>query len=353
MRLFDWLTFGGIEVANTDRVRVYLEAGLMGTFGQALSGCEDCEHALLEYEDVYNLPGEGDTPWSDDDVAASADFLGILPQRIDLQSVIGRTMTLNGNGGGKLSRQVLRPRVLTFQGLMLARSPEGMIHGDNWLNEVLHGSRCAEGCEGDEVCYLPACPPIDLIPADTAFRRLVSVGLTDGPTTQPLRNFPESKIQQVSFQLASESPYKFGFEQECTEEVVDDYDGVVCCMMTATEWADSVVVITITAEEAATDVHVFARRAVNDFCPEDEGEKCWEATIPAMVTGDVVTFDGVREQVFHRSPALKSNRSGLRMLEPNGPVCFPTVGPCQSLCICVQVGSGTVNFKVDTVVREV
>ncbi|MFJ4960273.1 hypothetical protein ACIP6O_32735, partial [Streptomyces sp. NPDC088739] len=73
-----WLTVGGTEVVNSNRVRAYAE-----TWGISIecADCPDLDEALWGDDPTwpgYNNPVDDDAPWYDPAVPESARFLGIF-----------------------------------------------------------------------------------------------------------------------------------------------------------------------------------------------------------------------------------------------------------------------------------
>lgn len=345
--MFGFLCLDGQEIGNIDRGRYHLSLGLLGAGYRAPAGCDDCDHVLLEDGETYS---EFDMPWMDASVWASNEFLGVLPERIELGPPTSRAVTAKHNGGGALGRTQYRPRELTFVGHMIAQTPQGMEYGERWLNEVLRGGRC-DDCQGSEALVLPSCPEVSYSPGEQALRRLLGVGLVDGPTFSQLQTFPQGKVQVVSFQLVSSESYLYSMEELQLSHTVQSSSGTVCTRLDASEWSDAVPVVSVEALDGpATNIVVTFSRTGDGFCAGD-GEACATFTIPSLVEDAVVTIDAVRRQVRYYDPSSKKQTSGLPYLTLTEPIVYPVVAPCGSLCACVTVGSGEVRTDVSKVER--
>lgn len=346
----------GTEVAYAGRTATYIRNGLVGQGWTASNNCDECD--IITDGDVYVDPATDDAPWYDPMVMASTEFFGIVPTRIDLLTTLSRQVANKVNGGGVVGPLSLKPRVLTFQGLMVASSQGGMVYGDRWLNEVLAGSACLDGCATDEATILPACPTDEYLDYDDAnlyLRRLLDVGIVEGPTFQPVNDLPECYISGVSFQLAAGQPYLFSPGIPCAEDVAvsTDAEDPTCCLIETNSWpGDAVAVITLTADTAATNIHLEGKPTFDGQCPVADAMPAWELDIPVLEKGGVLTIDGARRQIRYRDPSLKIERSGIHLTSFEGPLLYPEVHPCSEFCICATADTGTVTMTVEKIIRE-
>lgn len=337
---------GGYELANTDRASVYIRSGFLG--GSYMAYCDECS----AIDDTYSDPSTDEAPWYDGAFLGSDDFLGVLPLRIEPLETIGRTMGSRAGDGGVLSPLRLSPRVISFEGLLLARSGMGMAYGQQWLAEALSGTACRDGCEGDEVIILPACPSDDYTPSDRAFRSLVGVGIVDRPVYAPLGGFPEYKVQQVAFQLAASQPYLFTLAEDI---ISDDLSTNLAGAMTIPQWVDGgTFVIDITNEDTvdATDIVITGRISLDGTCPVSglgsSVPPSWTYTIPTLAPGDRLVIDGRRRRVSYYDASCKTASPGLSLLTlDEGPVKQPDVGPCTTFCVSATIGTGEVALDVN------
>lgn len=346
MKYYPYLCMGGVELANADRTATYIGNGFAGG---GFNPTPECGCDLLV--DSYYSPSSDPAPWYESTNAASEEFYGIVPERIEPLTVLGRTVA-PGVEGGFVGPLRAKPRVLTFTGTMVASSDRGMNYGVRWLNEVLAGDRCYDGCAEDEVRVLPYCPPSNDPDPSSAYRRLLSTGITDGPTFTPLGGIEECKMIQVNFQLAAGQPYLFGLEEEVDTETLSPSE--VCIMVSSPDWPGDVVLsVTLTAATAATNIVLSAHRTVDGDCVDLRGEAYWTMTIPNLEKNGIFVFDGSRRQMLYRDPSLKRYRSGLNLLSFDGPVTFPDVPPCKDICLCATAATGTVTMEVKSITREI
>jgi hypothetical protein len=353
------LCIDGTELAFADRTSAYVRNGLAHS-GFTAGDCFDC--ALLNEDEVFDNPAGDDAPWYEPNVAASADFLGISPTIISLLPVTSRSVKQLPQGGGIVGALTPKPRILTFTGLMIASSAEGMAYGDRWVSDVLAGQSCPSGCTLSEVEILPACPDATDYDdfggiGDRYIRRLIDAACVDGPVFSRVGGLPEHYIQEVAFQIAAGQPYLFSPEIGCVDEdlltAFYDEPTSTCCEVTTEDWpGDAVVNITVTAETAATNIVLTAKPTFDGICPNDEGALCWKITIPELPEEGVITVDSVRKQLLYRDPSLKQDRSALRMVNFDGALTFPEVAPCSTLCICASAGGGDVVMSVSKIIRE-
>lgn len=348
MNQFGYLCLAGTEIANIDRVGAYLNNGLGGP-NFTVDTSIDCL-ALRDEIGPFSFPEADPAPWYDPAVEASAEFLGVAPNRIDLQSVFAREVTNRVRHGGILGPLSYRPRILNFTGTLFASSDRGMQYGVRWLNTALTGS--CDDCPGDEVLILPTCPePSDPNP-ELVYRRLLDAGIVDGPTFNTVGNIAECLLYGVSFQIAAGQPYLFS-EPVTIMDAVTLSGTSQCAMASTNEWpGDAALVITLEASAAATDIVIENRVSFDGNCDDLEGMPCWSVTVPELAKGDTLVFDATRLAIEHTEAALKQPRSGLHLISMEGPIRYPEVGPCTDLCVCATAATGTVTMTVEQVGRE-
>lgn len=351
--MFGYLCSGGYEVGNADRVSSYIRSGFLG--GSYTAYCAECP-AILDDAEFYSDPSSDGAPWYDGAFLDSADFLGVLPLRMELLPVLRRQMSNNALDGGTLGPQRLSARVLTFEGLLLARSGPGMAYGERWLNEALSGDACRNGCDGDEAIILPACPEASYEPSDRAFRSLVGVGCIDGPVFAPLGKFPEYKVQQVTFQLAASQPYLFTLAEDI---ISDDLSTNLAGSMTIPQWVDGgTFVIDITNEGVvdATDIVIEGRISLDGTCPVSgigsSVAPSWTYPIATLGPGDRLIIDGRRRRVTYYDASCKEAGPGYHLIDFDGPWKNPDVGPCTTFCVSATIASGTVALDVNGHLRQ-
>ncbi|MET7981690.1 MULTISPECIES: hypothetical protein [unclassified Streptomyces] len=185
MALLDYLTLGGVEIANHVRLSAYLES-----VGSPLDSAGACVCPSLTAEmlgdEEYTDPAADEAPWYDPDVPASAEFAGLMVLSIDGldDHPVARSVTTAITGGGVLGPARVLPRSLTVTGILLGSTCCGVEYGWHWLTEALQG--CAgTGCEGDCMELFACCPALGATREEFEERErrtLRRVALTSGPT---------------------------------------------------------------------------------------------------------------------------------------------------------------------------
>lgn len=183
--LTDYITLGGVEIANSARLAAYLE-----TVGSPLTSVTPCGCETLTAEMVgdlpYTTPAEDGAPWYDPDVPESGDFVGMLvlsAEGLDTHPV-QRSVTGAVTGGGSFGPARVMPRTITFTAVLLGATCCAVEYGLHWLAEVLTG--CSSGqCEGDCLTLFNCCPGEEEDPEafqERHRRTLRRVALVEGPT---------------------------------------------------------------------------------------------------------------------------------------------------------------------------
>lgn len=358
MRVLDFLCLNGTEVAYAGRTLAYIRNGLIETGNwSADADCGTCD--IIDDNQEYVSPAVDDAPWFDSDRPASEEFFGIIPRRIEDIATIGRSVANKANGGGIVGPSRPKPRVLNFTGELISSSLAGMTWGARWLREVLSGSACLDGCSTDEALILPACPGSEYVDyADEAlyFRRLLDVGLVDGPVFGQVNDLPECHIAGVTFQLAAGQPYLFSPEITCADEVAvsTDSESPTCCLIETNDWpGDAVAVITVRAlDDNVTDVRLSGKPTFDSQCPVIEAEACWELTIPSLPQDAVLIIDSARQAIYYTDPSRKVQYSGIHMVKWEGPLTYPEISPCSEFCVCAWAATGSAVITVEKVIRE-
>lgn len=227
-----WAAIEGSEIVNAARTTAYLRAGY-GPPNLKVEGECDCPEdrlrLLVGCDDApYSTPTDDAAPWYDPAIPESADFAGFYPTSFEgLESTYTREVTevMTGGGGGVLGRLRVKPRTMTWKGLLFGRTCCSVAYGLRWLTSVLRQSRCGAECGGERVDLLVCCPPAlsdpadcgcgDLpgvgIPADDdTFRTLYNVGLVEGPLVKSQRSARGqcgcSAIMEIEFSLVAGNP---------------------------------------------------------------------------------------------------------------------------------------------------
>lgn len=208
MRLRDYIEFSGIEIANGNRIRDYLNNGLFSLpIATAECGCDATDNG------PYLTPDVDNAPWVDSLRLESEQFLGMMATDVRLDSVITRSVTPKFLGGATIGKMRPRHRIISVTGLMFGQTEQAMSYGERWLTAVLAG--VIVGCAPDTLRVLLACPEAGFEAPYRTFRR---IGVVDGPTFSQVQDYAECHIQQVSFQIAAGVPYLISDPNTCLAE---------------------------------------------------------------------------------------------------------------------------------------
>ena len=211
MKLTDHIDFGGTEISNGNRLRAYLNYGLL-PIPVSLAGC-GCD-TIGDTAD-YISPAHDLAPWFDAARPESEEFLGLLAYDARLDSVATRSVSPRAGMGATIGRRFFRHRILSIHGATFARNAQGQAYGEAWLRDVLAGS--GSGCAAETVRVLLSCPPADTT-ADAQYRTLRHVGIVDGPNFGAVATIGECYIQDVQFQVAAGIPWLLSDEISCLPE---------------------------------------------------------------------------------------------------------------------------------------
>lgn len=212
MKAVGFIEYGGVEIANENRVADYLNAGLLT--GLAITDI-DCGCDLID-EGPYVSPSADPAPWYDSTRPESDEYLGLLAYDIRIDPVIRRSISPRSLHGASIGPLRARHRIVAVRGLLLASSAQGMAYGERWLNDVLAGT--LSGCGSDTMRLLLACPPSSYAVVEAQFRSLREVAIADGPTTAAVQELPECYVSDISFQIAAGIPQLLSDEIACLPE---------------------------------------------------------------------------------------------------------------------------------------
>lgn len=352
MRVEPYLCLGGVEISNGARVAAYVNnVGLPGTIMD-----NDCQCFALGGN--YSLPN-GEAPWWEPTRPESADFLGFYAAQTALQPVASREVTQNGRRSSILAPLTLKGRVMEVSGLLLAVSAEGMAYGERWLQEVLRGGVCgSDGCAMDDLVFLPACPEYSSYDPDPYYRKLVGVGLVDGPLFGQVEELPECRIQRASFALASSQPYLYHPANRCHDGTVLANNTLPCSLTTPSWMGEGTFAITITNTDTTdtTNIIIKGQISLDGSCPvtgtASTVPPTFTYTIPTLEPENVLVIDGTSRQAHYWDASCKQWASALPLMTLTGPFRWPDVGPCTTMCLTVSATGGTSALTVDTYLKE-
>lgn len=250
--LSDYLSVGGVEIANSARLREYLR-----TVGSPLdSGTDICACGALTADILgdqpYTTPDDPDSPapWYDPDDPASGEFAGLLI--LDMEGIddfpVARTVTTAVTGGGSLGPARIQPREITITGILLGATCCGTDFGLRFLAQALQGCT-GSACGGDCVTMYDCCPGDDMTPEqfNAAHRRTFRrVALTDGPRVTGRtgdghcgggRCSTGADIITVEFTLTAATPWAYTDEVpllDVTLPTDDDAECITWCLHDST-----------------------------------------------------------------------------------------------------------------------
>jgi hypothetical protein len=164
-----YLSFAGEEVANTQRLTAYVNAGL-APLGVDVNDCAECDTLALGLGDEeYRNPLLDRPGWVDDSDPNTYDFAGVLP--LEITGLNGSTRTAEvtdlAGEGGVVRAPTYPARTIAVTAMLIGRTSAAVESGMLWLSTVLAGTgscprpRSAGSCAGDELCVLRYCPEID------------------------------------------------------------------------------------------------------------------------------------------------------------------------------------------------
>lgn len=185
MPMQEYLSLGGVEIANHVRLSAYLKS--VGSPLDSVSACvcPTLTAEMLGDDADYVDPATDDAPWYDPDVPESEEFAGLLVLSIDgLDDYpVRRTVTNAITGGGVIGPARILPRTITVTGLLLGATCCGVEYGLHWLAEALTGCT-GTSCEGDCMTLFACCPDEEMTTEcfnEQHRRTLRRVALVEGP----------------------------------------------------------------------------------------------------------------------------------------------------------------------------
>lgn len=163
--VFDgFMKIGGVEVANSERIRGYAESSdcQLPWFSQS-PACESLQDALGDAPyTASNLPL---APWYDQSLPdLSGRFLGVYGIELSgLDSSTRSTQSTEGiDDGGTLGSTRKGMLSARMRATLVAEGRDALEYGVHWLNAAMDANRCGQhgsGCGTTDVEYLADCPP--------------------------------------------------------------------------------------------------------------------------------------------------------------------------------------------------
>lgn len=228
-----YFTYAGNEIINLPRTEVYARDTIWFRPSD-----EGTDLPTMTGVGSYHTPLSDNAPWTDPDITASYDFLGLYP--LDVSGVDDSTVTStvveSTRDGGTPGRVRRSTKTVVFNVLLLATSDCGADYGLRWLQSVLIGSACGnqstQSCNGDDLCYL-SCEPVlgetsstDTVTANDCLnmlsRSLRRVVFNSGPNVTLKRSLSDgSAMWMVTFTAVAGNPHEFGIEVPLVEGFMD------------------------------------------------------------------------------------------------------------------------------------
>lgn len=206
-----YLSFGGVEIINLQRVMAYLK-----TYAPKLT--LECPvpvglNTALGHA-AYVSPQADLAPWYSLNRPASAGFYGIFPGRIqgfeDSTREVESSQVL-GDGGIHTSARYAT-REVRVKGTAFAASEEAMNDGMAWLREVLAGDACGGtgglGCVGHQVSTYTS-QPITIEEANERRRTFYKAQTIDAPKFSKVNTTKTVVSRYVDFTVEMGKPWAF------------------------------------------------------------------------------------------------------------------------------------------------
>jgi len=363
MKVEQFLCVDGVEVANGNRLRAYLRAGLgnvRGVWTVKNCDCDVLANYLDPYSDTYSdtyeavldpftSPADDPAPWYVAANPASAEFLGVWIEDLDDRAPNGRTAKRLASGGAVITPYIPSERTAGFTVQLIASSERGMEYGRRWLTDVVLGGACSwEGTS--EFQFLPFCPVgLD----NTRYRSFVRAATIDAPTFSPIGNVGECYVMNAVWQIAAGVPWLVGPSNpdgDANETSIDSGQ-TVSIMVSTDEWVgDTAVDITIVAGiDNADGVIVSAYPMAEGWtCPEPGSPNtCYRVECTDLPPYAALELLASRDEANFHNPTSKTIEPAWQRtsIENNNP--FLYVPPCSS--VCVQIHNGSISTIVATV----
>lgn len=175
-----YLEISGMEVANSERFRAYVDSLTAGIGVKC--GAPSLDVALGH--SAYTTPAADGAPWYNSNRPDTGNFAGVLPLRItglmDSTRAIDVTELLDGGGVQSIPREGTGE--IRVQALLVAVDEAAMHEGLVWLKEAVGGDPCDDStlsCVGHTLRAFTAQPTTTVQAADRA-RNFYRVEVLDG-----------------------------------------------------------------------------------------------------------------------------------------------------------------------------
>lgn len=208
-----YFTYGGVEIANGERVRGYMRTGDCRSSVLVGDPCPTLRDALGHEE--YTAENIDQAPWYSPTVAASQRFYGVEVIEVKGAAEPRRSIASIENIGDGLTFTAMRKdgREVRFRVSLFAADMEAMEYGRAWLATVLDGSTCAGGCGPLPLAWLADCPE-GAASLPRLRRELLDAVTTSGPSEGDLTKLSGGGfMQEMEFTLTSELPAVYSAEQ--------------------------------------------------------------------------------------------------------------------------------------------
>lgn len=155
-----WFQLGGLEFVNAARVAAYARS----LVPQMAPKCKECDTLAITLGDgEYTTPMIDQPDWYDPDSPDSWNFCGFYPLSVSgIEDDTRQASVVESvQEGGTIGRVRRATKEVRFTGLLMAVDESSLDLGMEWLKNILNGNACrdpGQGCSGDELCFLSACP---------------------------------------------------------------------------------------------------------------------------------------------------------------------------------------------------
>lgn len=228
MVFIGYMEYGDRELFNTNRLAAYHQSLVPAL---TLAGCYECPSLPTDYVS----PEADPAPWYSATQPMSADFVGLLPLRVQgLEDDTRESQPTQRHGNGGFLSKVRRPiREVRMTALLIASSAPGLEYGMDWLRDTLNAgargpvigadaaftapdfidihAQCGE--DRRDLFFYEACPS-GTTTAEMMERTLRKAACIDGPTVMQEYESPNGFMYQVEFGFAAGDPFVYSRESD-------------------------------------------------------------------------------------------------------------------------------------------